>query len=762
MKRYYLLIHCLATALLVVVMLFSPSLGHAETIESIRVEGNQRIESETVLSYVELAEGDAFNSQSIRASVKALFATDFFKDVVFDQEGSSLVIRVTENPMVSQINFDGNRAFEDDELAKMIKQKPHTIFNRAQSEQDLASLQQAYRVKGLFLAKVDVQIKPQENNQVSLHYKVQEGEKSKVKEVRIVGNRELTDKELMKGLMIHPTDWLSWYTDEDTYDREKLQFDQVQLKNKYLDEGYVMASVDSSVAELTPDKSAFIVTHTVREGARYRLGKVELKGDFDELSESELYSKLTITEGEWYSRKRMKESMDSLTDVIGDFGYAFLRISPKSEVNEEDKRVDVVLNIEKGRRVYVNRIEISGNTQTRDEVIRRQVDMVEGNLFSASKMRTTKKRIGSLGFFETIDLTTPVSADPEKVDVKVVVEEKPTGAFTIGAGYSSADAFIGTASVSQNNFLGRGQKLSFSFALSSNTTDYNISFTEPYFLGKNLSAGIDLFNKKTTPTSANSYETNALGGGLRLGFPISPYLRDTISYRLVNVEVTNTGTSYSRLTQAQADDSPYVQSMISNSLVWNNVDSSLVPTTGRIHKLNTDFSGLGGDVKFVRVTTDHQFYTPLTKGSDWVGYLRGKAGYSSGIMGKDLPIFERFQLGGAGSIRGFKRGGLGPRTTIDEAYGGTMYEILTAELLFPIYGLTDKGVRGFVFVDSAHLHDSDLPSDVTDDESIRVSSGVGVNWNSPFGPLRLIFGTALIKGKQDKTRLFDFSMGTAF
>lgn len=764
MKLSNLLTRCLTTAMMMfAVVTFLPSIGHAEgTIENIRVEGVHRIPADTVLNDITLSPGDAFDAKAIQKSIKALYDTGNFKDVTFEREGNTLVILVTENSMVDQVIFEGNKAIDDSELSKVVKLQTDNTFTKAQTDQDIAAIQQTYRVKGLFLAKVDLQIKPMAKNRVNLVYKISEGDKSKVREVRIVGNKELSDKTLMKGLLIKPSNWLSWYTDEDTYDSEKLKYDQAQLKNIYMDMGYVQNSVDSSVAELTADRSAFIVTHTVREGPRFRLGKVTLSGDFNELPESELYDELHVEEGEWYSRVKLKEAITRLNDRVGDFGYAFLKIVAKADIREDEKIVNVMFVIEKGRRVYVNRVEISGNTRTRDEVIRREVTMVEGNLFSASNLRKTRGRIGSLGFFENVDITTPLSSDPEKVNIKVAIEEKPTGSFTLGAGYSSAEAFMGTASVSQNNFLGKGQKLAFSFALSSNTTEYNIAFTEPYFMGKNMSAGIDLFNRKSSPTSANSYETKTTGAGLRLGFPISNNLRNTVSYRIASVDVNNTGNSYSRLIQAQADNSPYTQSMISNSLVWNNVDSALMPTGGRIHKLTLDLSGLGGDVKFARATTEHQFYKALSKSKDWVGLLKARAGYSSGIMGEELPIFERFQLGGATTIRGFKRGGLGPRTSLDEAYGGVIYETLSAELLFPIYGLTEKGVRGFIFADAANLHDNNLPTDVTDDASIRVSAGFGVNWNSPFGPLKVIIGIPVQKGERDQTRLFDFSMGAAF
>ncbi|MBF0381263.1 MAG: outer membrane protein assembly factor BamA [Magnetococcales bacterium] len=763
MKFSYLITRYLSALIITVCLLVLPTKGHSEEIiASIRVEGAQRIDTDTVLSYIELAEGDEFSVKSVRASVKALYETGYFKDIAFNREDNVLVVVVKENPIVNDITFSGNKNLSDEDLEEIIKLQPNTIYTRSRTKQDLALLQQAYRSKGMFLAKIDIEVDKKDNNQVNLVFKIKEGDKSTVREVRVIGNKNISDEKLLDDLMIQATDWLSWYTDDNTYEQEKLYFDQSQIKNIYLDAGYINVSVDSSIAELTPDRSAFIVTHTVREGKRFRLGDITLQGNFDELPEEELYKELTIAEGEWYSRQQIKFSINKLNDRIGDFGYAFLKINVATDADTNSQIVNLAFNINKGRRVYVNRIKISGNTRTRDEVIRRKVSMVEGDIFSASNLRRTRARINSLNFFKNIKITNPISSDPDKVDLNIEVEEKPTGAFTVGAGYSSAEGFLATASVSQNNFLGRGQKLALSFSLSADTQNYNLSFTEPYFLGKNLSAGFDIFKRTTEPTSSSSYETDRVGVGARLGFPISHNLYNTVSYRISKVEVNNTGTSFSRLIQAQADSSPYLQSMISNALSWNNVDNNLTPTSGRIHKLFTDFSGLGGDVKFARLVSEHQLYWPISDNKKWVGHLTGRVGYTQGILGEDLPIYERFQLGGTGSIRGFKRGGLGPRTNLNEAYGGTMYELANAEIIFPIYGLTEKGVSGFIFTDAAHLHDPDLPSDVTDDETVRASIGAGISWNSPFGPLKMIWATPLIEGDNDQTRIFDFSMGAAF
>ncbi|MBF0461862.1 MAG: outer membrane protein assembly factor BamA [Magnetococcales bacterium] len=733
-------------------------------IQSIRVEGSQRIEADTVRSYLKLEVGSAFDAEATRKSLNALFATGFFKDVTLDREGNVLVVRVVENPMVREVTFEGNDAFSAEDLKKIVTIKAHAIYDRAKTERDLAALRQAYRVKGLFLAKIELVTKPMDNNQLDLVYQIKEGEKSKVQEVRIIGNHNLTDKQLVKKLLIQPSDWLSWYTETDTYDREKLLFDQTQLRNVYLDNGYVHVRVDSSVAELTPDRQAFLVTHTVHEGNRFKFGTIRIVGDFNELPEADLYAALKVAEGDWYSQQKLRESVEKLTDLIGDFGYAFLDIKPDRGINDEASTVAVTFQITKGKRVYVNRIEVSGNTRTQDHVVRRELTLVEGDRFSASKMRDAKTKLQALNFFEKVEVTTPPAGDSELVDVKIKVEEKPTGTFTLGGGYSSQENLLGTASISQNNFLGQGQRAVFSFALSSIRTEYDFSFTEPYFMGKKLSAGFDLFRREMDQTTISSITEKTTGLALNMGFPISDHLSDMVSYRISETAVHYTGTNVlpkSSIIWQQQAISPYLQSMVSNTLTWNYVDNRLTPTDGQIHRLTTEFSGLGGDVQFARVVTDHQFYYPFDSAKEWVGHLRGRFGVEDGLGG-DIPIFERFFLGGSSSLRGFMPSGIGPRTTEGDAYGGTHFEQFNSELFFPIGSMSEKGVRGLFFVDAGYLGDTKvLPSDVSDSGGMRVSSGVGVHWNSPFGPLRFTLGTPIIKGSEDKTRIFDFSIGAA-
>ncbi len=737
----------------------------SDTIKAIRVEGSQRIEPETVRSYLKLEVGSAFDPEATRNSLNALFATGFFKDVVLDQEGSTLVVRVVENPMVHEVTFEGNDAFSVEDLKKVVTIKARAIFDRAKTERDLAALRQAYRVKGLFLAQIDMKTKPLANNQLDVVYHVKEGEKSKVQEVRIIGNHGMTEKQLIKKLLIQPSDWLSWYTETDTYDREKLLYDQTQLRNVYLDNGYARVRVDSSVAELTPDRQAFLVTHTVHEGNRYKVGTVQITGDFNELPMADLYAVLKVAEGDWYSQLKVRESVEKLTDLVGDFGYAFLDIKPERIISDETETVGIVFQVSKGKRVYVNRIEIAGNSRTQDHVIRREITLVEGDRFSATKMREAKTRLQALNFFENLDVTTPPAGDPGMVDVKVKVTEKPTGTFTLGAGYSSQESLLGTASISQNNFLGKGQRMVFSVSESSIRNEYNLSFTEPYFMDKKLSAGFDIFRRSTDQTRISSIMEKTTGVALNMGFPISEHLSDGVSYKISETSVGYTGTDLSLASAILKDQialSPYLESIVSNTLAWAYLDNRLTPTEGRTHSLTAEFAGVGGDVRFGRLLTDHSLYYPFDGERKWVGRLRGRVAVEDGL-GEKIPIFERFFLGGSSSLRGFMPAGVGPRTAQGDAYGGTYFEQINAELYFPMGAMTEKGVRGLTFLDAGYLGDKTPTNDPGDTGvgGVRVSVGVGLNWSSPFGPLRFTLGTPIIKESYDKTRVFDFSIGTA-
>ncbi|MBF0426709.1 MAG: outer membrane protein assembly factor BamA, partial [Magnetococcales bacterium] len=558
-------------------------------VESIRVQGNQRIEADTIKSYLKIDRGQPFDAERVRASIKALYDTGFFKDVALDRDRNDLIVRVEENPMVAEVKFEGYDAFTQEELEKMVQVKARAIYNRAKTEKDLSALRQAYRVKGLFLAKIDLLIKPLDNNQVNLVYRITEGEKSKVREVRVVGNRQISTSQLTKKLMIQPTGGFSWMLEDDTYDREKLLYDQTQVRDYYLNQGYARVQVNSSVAEMTPDRRAFVVTHSVQEGERYKFGTTEITGDFVELPLSELYKEMGYKSGDWYSREELRNSMERLSNRVGDFGYANLDVRPDLNIHDDTKTVDVKLTVQTGRRVYVNRIDIAGNTRSRDEVIRREMRITEGERFSATRIRKSKERLETLNFFEKVEITTPSAPEGEdRVDVQVKVEEKATGAFTIGAGYSTVDQVMGSASVSQNNFLGKGQRVVLSFDLSAHSSNFNFGFTEPYFMGRNVSAGFDLFNRKTNYLSTAAYKQETMGGDIRFGFPLTDRLTDTVTYSLTHVQIYDLADTASLIIKDQASHSPYLQSTISDSLFWSNLNDRFLPSEGHSHRLTGD------------------------------------------------------------------------------------------------------------------------------------------------------------------------------
>nr|CRH05176.1 Surface antigen (D15). Outer membrane assembly protein, OMP85 type [Candidatus Magnetococcus massalia] len=767
-------LHITAPALLVGILLLpglsqaqflsSPS-GSSNTIGEIRVEGAKWINKNTVLHSLELEVGDRFSTSKQQKSLKALYKTGFFKDVQLDRQGDVLVVRVLENPLVNEIRFSGNDAMEDDELKQLIKQKKREPYNKARTEADLAVMRQAYRIKGLFLANIELEVEELSQNRVRLTYEIEEGEKSRVQEVRFIGNKLVDDGTLLKKLVIQPTGWLSWLKEDDTYDREKLMFDQQQLRNVYQDQGYARIQVNSSIAELTPDKKAFIVTHSVTEGDRYKFGKLTIQGDFDELPESDLYAQLQMEEGEWFNVTAVRDTREKLTDLIGDFGYAFLDINPKTVYDDEAKTVSLDFQVKKGRRVYLDRIDVVGNNRTRDEVIRREVLLGEGDRFAASKVRKTKNRLRRLDYFEEVEVTTPKTMDPDMVRLKVKVQEKPTGSFTIGAGFSSTDKIISSASVTQRNFLGRGQKLSFSTALSATRTEFEVSFTEPYFLHKPISAGFDLYNRKTDDDDNSSYKKSSYGLGLRLGAALSDHLYNSVSYHIRHVELYDIDSGASSVIQAEYANSPYLQSMVSNTLSWRDMNRSKDGKSvvkGRSHSLTTDFSGLGGDVRFVRLVQDNHFYHPLMKKDKLTGHLRLKGGMIETWDGS-VPIYERFNLGGPRTVRGFRSSGIGARSTTDgDSMGGNYFGQVNMELIFPVLGLEDKGVKGMTFIDAGLLNNFDsLGAGIDESDNPRVAAGVGVHWDSPFGPLQFSLGFPLVKEEWDETRTFDFSVGTS-
>jgi len=729
-------------------------------IADIRVEGTQRIEAATVRSYMRVNPGDPFDPVRLDDSLKNLFATGLFADVRLEREGDTLIVVVSENPIVNRIAFEGNDRLEDDTLQQEIELRPRVVFTRTKVQSDTQRILEIYRRSGRFAATVEPKVIQLEQNRVDLAFEIDEGPLTSIRSINFIGNREFSDSTLRDEVTTIEASFWNFFTSSDTYDPDRLTFDRELLRRFYLNEGYADFRVVSVVAELTPDQQDFIVTFTVEEGPRYRFGKIGLQTGLRNLDPEVLRDQVTTEEGEWYDASEVDKTIEVLTDAVGDLGYAFVDIRPRVERDRDNLTIDIVFDIQEGPKVFVERIDIEGNTRTLDRVIRREFQLVEGDAFNTSKLRRSRQRVQNLGFFKTVTVENEPGSAPDRTVVKVAVEEQSTGDVTFGAGFSSTDGPIGNIGLRERNLLGRGQDLRLGFTLAGAATELDFSFTEPYFLDRNLAAGIDLYRTTSDRDDFSSYEEERIGGSLRGGFDITDELRNVVRYTLENRDITDVDSDASLL--VRSEQGATLRSGVSNELTYDTRDSRFDPREGFISSLRNEFFGLGGDVTFVRSTVSAGYYYPVFE--DWTVSVRGSGGTMVGI-GEDTRISDRFFKGG-GQPRGFEYGGIGPRDrNTDDALGGKNFYTGTVELAFPLDLPFDLDIRGRVFTDFGAawgFDDNSIPVSVDDSSAPRVTVGTGLSWNSPFGPVVVDLGIAVIKEDFDETELFSFSFGTQF
>ena len=766
MFRGRLLVIALAYLLFGAAWLSLPPASQAQSILSggriadIRVEGTQRIEAATVRSYMRVNPGDPFDPVRLDDSLKNLFATGLFADVRLEREGDTLIVVVSENPIVNRIAFEGNDRLDDDTLQQEIELRPRVVFTRTKVQSDTQRILEIYRRSGRFAATVEPKVIQLEQNRVDLAFEIDEGPLTSIRSINFIGNREFSDSTLRDEVTTVEASFWNFFTSSDTYDPDRLTFDRELLRRFYLNEGYADFRVVSVVAELTPDQQDFIVTFTVEEGPRYRFGKIGLQTGLRNLDPEVLRDQVTTEEGDWYDASEVDKTIEVLTDAVGDLGYAFVDIRPRVERDRDNLTIDIVYDIQEGPKVFVERIDIEGNTRTLDRVIRREFQLVEGDAFNTSKLRRSRQRVQNLGFFKTVTVENEPGSAPDRTVVKVAVEEQSTGDVTFGAGFSSSDGPIGNIGLRERNLLGRGQDLRLGFTLAGAATELDFSFTEPYFLDRNLAAGIDLYRTTSDRDDFSSYEEERIGGSLRGGFDITDELRDVVRYTLENRDITDVDSDASLL--VRSEQGATLRSGVSNELTYDTRDSRFDPREGFISSLRTEFFGLGGDVTFVRGTVSAGYYYPVYE--DWTLGVRGSTGSMIGV-GEDTLISDRFFKGG-GQPRGFEYGGIGPRDrNTDDALGGKNFYTGTVELAFPLDLPFDLDIRGRVFTDVGAawgFDDNSIPVSVDDSSAPRVTVGTGLSWNSPFGPVVVDLGIAVIKEDFDETELFSFSFGTQF
>jgi len=804
-------LHILVILLTVFPVMGAASVGFTQTaavgapqqtsrIRQVIVQGNQRLEAGTVQSYLLLGPGDPFDPQLIDLSLKTLFATGLFADISIQEQNGALLIAVVENPIINRVIFEGNRALKEDKLRDEIQAQPRAIFTRARVQSDVQRIIELYRVSGRFAATVTPKIAEQPQNRVDLIFEIAEGPVTDVRRINFVGNVIFSDSELRRLLVTEESRWWKLLTSNDNYDPSRLEFDRDLLRRYYGDRGYADFRVVSSVAELTPDRKDFYITFTIDEGVRYRFGEVTVETELDALDTDFLRRLVPIKTGALYKNQKIEDSIDSLTFVAGATGYAFVEVRPERTRNREERTVDVKFQMNEGPRVYLERIEVVGNTRTVDRVIRREIQLVEGDAFNRALLDRSRNLIRRLGFFSDVEITEQPGSKPDRAVIQVKVEEQPTGELTFGAGFSSVDAFLLDVSVSERNFRGRGQSLRLAVSASSRRQSIDIRFTEPKFLGRNISAGIDLFNVRSDFLREASFATNTFGGGVRLGLPLTSNSSLFLSYTLRNDTISapqqvqldlfgnpvfdangNLVLNCTASAQICSQIGSRLTSLVGFSLRWDRRNDPIQPTRGFDASFSQDFAGFGGDVRFLRSQVSANAYRGLIK--DFILSAHMEAGYITGWGGDDVRINDRFFKGGT-SFRGFDVAGLGPRIvelvsdgqggTIEvprDALGGKAFAIGSVELAFPL-GLPEEfGVKGALFTEFGTLglldENDRIVGDITrfvvrDDFILRASAGVSIFWDSPFGPVRFDFSNIFEQASFDDVRTFRFSQVRRF
>ncbi|MEQ1890262.1 MAG: outer membrane protein assembly factor BamA [Alphaproteobacteria bacterium] len=736
----------------------SAGAAHAQTVEAVEVTGNQRIESDTVRSYMTLKPGSEFDDSKIDQSLKTLFTTGLFADVTVRREGNSLIVNVVENPIINQVSFEGNSAIKDEALDTEVRLKPRIVYTRARVQDDLKRIIEVYRRSGRFAATVEPKVIQLPQNRVDLVFEIKEGSVTGIRQIYIIGNKRFSDSRLRGEVSTQVSRWWNFLASRDNYDPDRLVFDREQLRRFYLSHGYADFRVVSAVAELTRDREEFFITFVVDEGPLYEFGVIDIKTELEKIDPELLRGKIKSLSGELYNAKMIDDTVEELTFAAGEFGYAFVDIRPKIVRQKEGRKIDIVYQINEGPRVYVQQINIEGNVRTLDRVIRREFRVVEGDAFNTAKLNRSRSRIRGLDFFANVEITQSPGEVPDRTIVNVEVKEKSTGQLSFGVGFSTTESIIADISIAERNLLGKGQFLRASAQASSLTQQYQLSFSEPYFMNRQLAAGVDLFQVRNDYSDFASFNTEQTGFTLSVGAPLSEYAGARIRYSLRQDKISGAPIDASIfILDALGTD---VTSLVGYRYTYQDVDDELDPHRGFTFTFLQDFAGLGGDVKYVKTEGEVKYFYPL--GEEVVGNVSFVSGYIEGI-GQRVRLNDRFFKGGR-SFRGFKTAGLGPRDQFTEdALGGQAYYIGTVQMTFPL-GLPEEfGILGNLFTDAGAVA---VPIDkgfgVDNSNSPRVTIGAGVAWDSPFGPIRLDLAKPIVKEDFDETETFRFDVGTRF
>jgi len=733
------------------------------TVKDIRVEGLQRTEPGTVFSYLPVKVGEVMTEEKAQEALRALFATGFFRDVRLEVENDVLVVLVEERPSIAQLDFSGFKEFDDETLRKVLRSlglAEGRTFDRALLETAEQELKRQYLSRGLYAAEVQSTVTPLERNRVGVSFSVNEGQVAKIRAINIVGAQAFSEKELLALFTLRTPGWITWYTKHDQYSRPKLTADIETLRSHYQNRGYLDFNVDSTQVSITPERRDIYITINISEGEKYTVSDVQLAGQML-VPRAELEKLVKIKAGDVFSRERLTETNKAIADRLGNDGYAFANANAVPQVDKQKRTVAFTIVIDPGRRVYVRRISVAGNTRTRDEVVRREMRQLEGAYYDASKIQVSKSRIDRTQYFKDVNVeTVPVAQSADQVDVAFTVEEKPTGALLLGAGFSSVDKFVVSGSVSQANVFGSGKFISAQVNTGKVNATYALSYLDPYFTVDGISQGFDAYYRTTDATSLSigSYTTKSLGGGIKFGYPLSE--TDSISFGLnaENVKLeTNVNSPVAYINFVNQFGNSYSYAALTAGWARDTRDSALIPTRG--HTAKASVEGAGGDLQYYRASLAGQWFHPLSR--TFTLALGGEFGYVHGLGGKPVPFFKGFYAGGPGSVRGYESFSLGPQDNLGNVLGGTRKLTGSAEVHFPMPGAgADRSLRLSTFLDAGQVYGDNEKFSVSD---LRYSAGVGLSWISPFGPLRLSLALPLNeKSGFDRIERLQFTFGSAF
>jgi outer membrane protein insertion porin family len=759
----------LRTLLLVVatLMVAFPSAAQAPgRISAIEVEGNQRIEAETIRSYMLVQPGEPADPDRLDRSLRALFATGLFRDVEIRTEGSRVIVRVVENPVVNRVGFEGNRRVTSDALRDAVQLRPRSVFTPAAAEADRQRVLELYARRGRFAASVEPKIIELDQNRVDVVFEITEGDAALVARINFVGNRSFSDSRLKEVIATREQAWYRLLSTSDIYDPDRLAFDRELLRRFYLRQGYVDVQITGATAELAPDRSGFFITYTIEEGPRYRVGNISITSTIPGVDTAALQRELPISPGDWYDGDAVERADTQLTDLLAARGFPFAAVEPRVTRDREAGRVDLTFEITEGPRAYIERIEITGNTRTLDRVIRREFRLAEGDPLVVQQIRRSRERIRSLGYFSNVEITTSPGSAPDRVILNTQVTERATGEFTLGGGYSTDAGLLADFGIRERNFLGNGIDARFNLTLAQRRSQIDFSVTDPQFLERNLAAGGDVFAIQRDLRTTSGYRERRTGVALRVGYEINEYLRQSWAYSLVDRNLFDVDPFVSRFIREQ--EGRTLLSQVSTTVTYDRRDSRIEPRTGYVVRVGLDWAGLGGDVSYLRYRIDGQYYIPFERllgDPDYVLVLAAGAGYLSTYGRRDSRIVDRFFLGGE-NLRGFALGGAGPRDiSTNDSLGGETLWTSSAEFRFPLPLPSELGFIGRAFVDVGAL--TGLPSRVSgpavrDDGDPRVGAGVGISWRSPIGLINIDLAQAVVKKDYDRTQVFRLGFGTRF